>query len=156
MNQNNVSNHHHSSGQPDSDLMQEGASREKENLYGPHSVVIDLSEAIRDFGKSVKYVRVKIDPADVLKHLANEITSKDYDKDAVFDFISDVRFNNEEHLSPNEIACIADAIEKLGMALVNRLRQHNIYNPETGRFEYWLYGFSTDSMAVFRTLMRRE
>ncbi|MGF6603666.1 hypothetical protein P3T23_008420 [Paraburkholderia sp. GAS448] len=120
MNQNNSSNNHLSSGQPEAGIAPESAQREKESLHGPQSVVIDLGQAIRDFENNVKYARVEIDPGDVLGDITREILSKDYDRDAVFDFISDVRFNLEEKLRPNQMACIADAIEKLGMALVEQ------------------------------------
>ncbi|MBB5409427.1 hypothetical protein HDG34_003368 [Paraburkholderia sp. HC6.4b] len=155
MNQNNLSNNHLSSGPSEPGVAPESAHLERESLQGPQSVIIDLGQAIRDFENNVKYARVDIDPGDVLSDISKEIISKDYDKDAVFDFISDLRFNLEEKVRPNQMACIADAIEKLGMALVERLRQHNIYHPETGRFEYGFYGFAPGNMAVFRTLMRR-
>jgi hypothetical protein len=155
LNQNNASNNDFSSDQPDPGFTPESNHREKEKFQGPQSVVIDLGQAIRDFENNVKYTRVEIDSGNVLGNITREILSKDYDKDAVHDFIMDVRFNLEDKIKPNQMECIADAIEKLGMALVERLRHHNIYHPETGRFEYGFYGFAPGNMAVFRTLMRQ-
>ncbi len=155
LDQNNTTNNRLSQDHPDLGGAQNNESRDEDILRGPKSVVIDLGPAIRDFENDVKYMRQRIDVEDVLKYLTKEIISKDEDKDAVYNFIADVRFKNEERMAPNEMECLAAAIEKFGLTLIDRLRQHNIYNPETGRFEYGFYGFGhgNGSMAVFRTLM---
>jgi hypothetical protein len=156
LNQNNSPIQNPSSAEPVSRSPHEAAARENETYRGPDTVVIDLGQAIRDFEKNIRYVRspVNLEANEVLRHLTNEIEYKDYDRDSLLDFIADVRHHLEDGMRPNEMECLADALEKLGMALVSRLRTHNIFNPVNERFEYYFHGIANDSMAVFRRRSR--